>query len=137
MSSSTENRFLLDTHTLLWSVSNPERLGKASRDLLNDPENAVFASIVSYWEIAIKVSKGRLVLDIPLSQLAEIHRSLFRYQKLGLVFAHILALSELTYPSNGHRDPFDRTLVAQAKVEGLVLLSADEALDAYGVTRLW
>jgi len=125
---------LLDTHTFLWFVLDDAQLSRQARTLIEDPANDVVVSPASYWEIAIKVRLGKL--DLRSSYDDFMQRGI-----LGNDFA-ILPIeprhtSLLTTLPMHHRDPFDRLLVAQATVENFAIVSADEALDAYGVRRLW
>jgi PIN domain nuclease of toxin-antitoxin system len=127
-------RYLLDTHTLIWFLQDARELPSsvAKRIETDGAENHV--SIASIWEMAIKLSLGKL--RVPYSLNEDLPRLLEQnaFRILPLAFSHLQVLSELPFH---HRDPFDRTLVAQAQVEGLLLLSRDEAFDAYGVQRAW
>lgn len=121
-------RLLLDTHLVLWWLGDHPQLPKAAVTLIRDADHEVHVSQVSLWELAIKRSLGRLELD-----LAKLERAIpaqgFRW--LPIRNQHLLAVAELeTCP--GHRDPFDRLLVAQSRVEPLLLLTADRQLAAYG-----
>jgi len=122
-------RVLIDTHVLLWAWEDDPRLGRNGRKLLADPDQPVVVSIVCIWEIAIKKSIGKLGLDIQLDVLIGSLEA-FGFELLPVHPAHTLALADLPLH---HRDPFDRTLVAQAKQEGLHLLTADPRLRAYDV----
>lgn len=119
---------LLDTHIALWAVANNPRLPAAARDLIANPENGVAVSVASIWKIAIKHGvKG--AARIPVSA-AEAHDkfSLAGYELLPVVAAHALALEELPWH---HRDPFDRLIVAQARAEGMTLLTSDALVARY------
>lgn len=120
-------RLLLDTHVLLWAVAESRRLSAAARALIEEPDNELTFSSVSLWEVAIKAGLGRDDFRIDVRSL---RRALFdnNYAELPMTGAHAAALSAL--PAI-HRDPFDRMLVAQAIVEGLVLVSADPAIAKY------
>jgi PIN domain nuclease of toxin-antitoxin system len=127
-------RVLLDTHSWLWMRAEPERLSEASRQLLRNPESELFFSAASAWEIAIKFAAGKLRLPQPpvafvVQRLAE-----DRLGALPILHAHALHAGEL--PPH-HRDPFDRLLVAQARIEGLTLLTADRELAKYDVPIHW
>ncbi len=121
-------RLLLDTHCWLWMQVSPERIGSNALDQLTDPENALFLSSASSWEIAIKWALGKL----PLPQTPEeyVPRCLERQGVLGLPVQHRHALHTASLPPH-HRDPFDRLLVAQAQLERLTLVTADKKLAAY------
>ena len=127
-------RLLLDTHTFIYFVDHPEAIPPAARAELEDPANDVLLSVVSPWEMQIKVSLGKLRLEKTVVEMvqAELGRNALRL--LPVALEHIAALSQL--PSH-HRDPFDRLLVAQAMHEGLTLVSSDEAVAQYGPPILW
>ena len=121
-------RVLLDTHVLLWAAITPDRLAAATRALLDDPANELLFSAASLWEIAIKLARGRedFMVDP-----VDLRQALLAagYQEVAVTGAHALALLGLP---DLHRDPFDRILLAQARVEDLVLLTADDHLLRYG-----
>lgn len=120
---------LLDTHVFLWWRSAPERLPVAALEAVADAD-LVFVSAASAWEAAIKVSLGRLELPEPLE--AGVLASGF--ERLPITFAHAEAAAGL--PPH-HRDLFDRMLVAQARLEGLVLVTHDRHLARYEVDTFW
>ena len=115
----------------MWALSDPERLGRLARRVLEDPASEALASAASVWEIAIKASLGKI--DFPLSELAP-SLSAAGLGELPVDVRHATAVRHL--PAH-HRDPFDRMLVAQALVEGLVLVTRDRELGAYGVRTVW
>ena len=127
-------RLLLDTHTLLWLVENNPKLSVTAVNLLVDPGNDLLLSPATYWELAIKVSMGRYRLADRLSDYIEEAIRLYGLTFLPLTVAHAEAVVNLPHH---HKDPFDRMLIAQSIVEDVALVSSDEALDAYSVTRLW
>lgn len=121
---------LLDTHVALWAISDSKRLAKPTRSLLMAPQNSLWVSAVSVWEIAIKHALGRG--DMPVS--AQDALAFFREAGYGLLAVsadHAAAVAAL--PPH-HQDPFDRLLVAQAHLEPMHLLTADAKLLAYGGT---
>ncbi|HEX9353344.1 MAG TPA: type II toxin-antitoxin system VapC family toxin [Streptosporangiaceae bacterium] len=121
-------RLLLDTHVLLWWLDSPERLSDiASVAIANEP--AIFVSAVTAWEIAIKRAVGKL--DARFDVIVEIEQEGF--QQLPVTFEHALAAGSL---DPHHRDPFDRMLVAQARSEDLVLVTADLQMSKYDVRVL-
>lgn len=121
---------LLDTHAFLWWLMDDESLGGKARQAIADPESLVHVSAVSLWEIAIKQALGKLHVDSP-DLAAEIPNNGF--VELPVSGRHALAAGALP---RHHDDPFDRMLVAQARLAGLVLVTRDGALDAYDVPRL-
>ena len=123
-------RLLLDTHTLIWWALSPEKLPNRVLTQLSDVENTLSLSLVSIWEMQIKLQLGKLTLNLPLPELIGSQSQINGLQILAIELAHIWKLAAL--PSQ-HRDPFDRLLAAQALVEHLPLVS----IDAYQVERLW
>ena len=123
-------RLLLDTHVALWALTDSPRLASPARELILDPENEVWFSAATIWEIAIKHSLARK--DMPISGL-EASRLLVEagYIELPVTAAHAAATEQL--PPH-HTDHFDRILVAQAIVEPMRLLTHDRALLRYGTT---
>ena len=119
--------FLLDTHVLLWAASTPERLPADVRTLIENPETELVFSAASLWEVAIKSGLGRADFSVDPRLL---HRELLEndYTELAVTGAHA-AVVDLLPPI--HRDPFDRILVAQARAEGITLLTADEVVGRY------
>lgn len=129
-------RLLLDTHALLWySTADPQVSATASA-LIQDPANEVLVSPATFWEIAIKISIGKLALLQPYPDFLDACLNTYRFTVLHIQPQHLIYLANLPYQPN-HKDPFDRMLVAQARVQGISILSADVLLDAYGITRLW
>lgn len=120
---------LLDTHAFIWWRSDTSMLSAAAREAIGNAK-AVFVSMASAWETAIKISVGRL--RIADNFYAGIAHSGF--QKLPITFAHTERI--ITLPHH-HRDPFDRMLVAQAQADGLTLVTRDRRLGAYGVPVIW
>ena len=127
-------RLLLDTHVLLWALENESRLGLGARVAIADSRNAVWVSIASAWEIAIKTGIGRLELDGALEEIfpTEIARAGFRLLSISL--GHALAVRTLPHH---HRDPFDRLLVATALNLNATILTPDQAIHRYPVSYRW
>ena len=117
-------RLLLDTHVFLWWLADDERLKSAERAAIRDPENDVYLSSASIWEIVIKEGLGRL--RVP--ELPSVAASRLGLQPLPITFEHAEATAGLPVL---HHDPFDRVLMAQARVESLTLVSYDEAIRVY------
>ena len=118
---------LLDTHVLLWAAGVPERLPDDGRALLEDQDAKLFFSAASLWEVAIKSGLGRADLRVDPRVL---RRGLLEngYVELAVTGAHAVAV-DLLPPI--HKDPFDRLLIAQARVEGLTLVTADQVVARY------
>ncbi len=123
-------RVLLDTHVWLWMWGEPERLRNEARTIVEDPATELNVSAVSAWEIATKHAAGRLRLPASPEAWLMDPRHRRDVTELPITFEHAIRAGAL--PKH-HRDPFDRMLVAQAQVEGLVLLSADRMIEAYEV----
>ncbi|HEY3885353.1 MAG TPA: type II toxin-antitoxin system VapC family toxin [Vicinamibacterales bacterium] len=122
---------LLDTSTLLWALGEPERMSPRARRLVEAGDNVV--SVGSYWEIVIKTQKGLLSI----SDLATWWRratELTAARMLNIRASHITALAALPLL---HKDPFDRILIAQAKAEGLPLVTNDSSIGEYPIETLW
>ena len=122
---------LLDTHTLLWALSAPKKLGRAAMLAIRDPANRVLFSAASTWEIAIKAALGKLRADLTLVARAA-HEADF--EELPVTVTHTIRVQSL---APHHRDPFDRILIAQGLEEGLTIVTCDPAFQAYGVPTLF
>lgn len=124
---------LLDTHTFIWWDSDPAKLSAAAHAFIADPANEVLLSVVSVWEMVLKLQLGKLTLARPLPPILAHHQA-NGIQVLPVALSHVLAVETLPTP---HKDPFDRLLVAQANVEGAVLVSGDPIFAHYPVKVLW
>jgi PIN domain nuclease of toxin-antitoxin system len=120
-------KILLDTHLLRWAAGQPEKLSTAALELIENPENQLLFSAASLWEIAIKAGLGRsdFVVEPGLMRRGLLDNG---YEELSVSGAHAVALRGL--PAI-HKDPFDRILVAQAQVEGIVLVTSDDTVSQY------
>src|SRR5438132_365208 len=116
---------LLDTHILLWWLGNDPALSSTARKLIGDPQNAVFVSTVSLWEIWLKHSLGKLQLPEDFEEKLDGEG----FESLPLMPAHAREVARLPWH---HRDPFDRMLIAQARSGALQFVTADQATGAYG-----
>jgi len=127
-------KYLLDTHTLLWFLAGDRQLSGRARQLIEDPNNEIFLSIASLWEIAIKVNLEKLTLGKPFEELfpEQLH-----FNSIEILPITVDSLIKLIVLPLHHRDPFDRLIIAQALVEGLPIIGRDTAFDAYGVSRQW
>jgi PIN domain nuclease of toxin-antitoxin system len=127
-------KLLLDTHSFLWFIGGSDRLSSTARSLIEDSDNQPLLSMASLWEMAIKVSIGRLKLSLPFEELIPEQMDLNGIDVLDIRTEHVARVVHLPFH---HRDPFDRLLIAQAKVESVPIVGADEAFDAYTITRMW
>lgn len=131
-------KYLLDTHALLFALYEPERLSQKARRAIEDPLSHLFVSSASAWEIATKHRLGKLTeYDLNIQVLLTDYRGQLRRlgaSDLPIESPHALLAESFEAP---HKDPFDRILAAQAKLENLVVISKDPALDAFGILRLW
>ena len=127
-------RLLLDTHAYLWWVEGAPALGRRARAAVANPDNEVFFSIASCWELAIKLSLGKLRLTQGLDRFVPDQLARNGFVLAGLDFRHVVRVSDLPFH---HRDPFDRVLVAQALQDELAIVSADRVFRKYGVTVVW
>jgi PIN domain nuclease of toxin-antitoxin system len=125
---------LLDTHTFLWWESQPEKLSSKAFALCDDAKNQLVLSVASVWEMQIKVQAGKLRTRRSLEEMIHQEERENGLRVLPIELPHVLALRDL--PAY-HRDPFDRLLVCQAKVEGFAIVSVDKALSGYPVEILW
>jgi PIN domain nuclease of toxin-antitoxin system len=117
-------RLLLDTHTLLWWLDGGKKLSSESRAAIANPENEIFVSAVSAWEIVLKKSIGKLRAPANLDAELQTHE----FTKLPILFSHISELEKLPWI---HKDPFDRILLAQSVAENLRVITRDPHILAY------
>jgi PIN domain nuclease of toxin-antitoxin system len=124
---------LLDTHCWLWMQAEPEKFSAAARELVEDARTELLFSAASSWEIAIKYALGRLALPEPPAAYVPDRMASSGVTALPVQHTHALAVAELP---RHHRDPFDRLLVAQARIEGVPILTADPEFSRYDVEVL-
>lgn len=126
------NKLLLDTHALIWFVTNDANLPVSTREMIESAET-VFFSIAGLWEIAIKINIGKLTLQ---GNFEDIEPQLIAtgIKILPVTFNDTV---QFRYLPLHHRDPFDRILVVQAINNSLVLISRDVVFDAYSIQRVW
>jgi PIN domain nuclease of toxin-antitoxin system len=130
-------KLLLDTHTLIWLFDGSNKLSELAKGEIENRENHLFTSVVSFWEIAIKISIGKLEMDLSMEDLQKLDW-INGIEILPVRVEHTFLLRTLPFH---HKDPFDRLLFSQAKSEGIKLLSGDEMFDPYfnenGVEKIW
>jgi PIN domain nuclease of toxin-antitoxin system len=120
---------LLDTHTLIWLLSEPERLSDVALERVEDTANTVYVSVISIWEIGIKTSKGKFRSPPDLDRALERQR----FQTLPVTLRHARAVEALP---DHHGDPFDRMLICQAQLDDLTLITSDRTMRRYPVAVL-
>jgi PIN domain nuclease of toxin-antitoxin system len=130
---SPSSGLLLDTHAFLWAASNPSELSVAARAAIEDSSREVFVSAAVAWEIAIKYGLGKLELPHAPATYVPARIASLGFKPLAISVEHAVAVASL--PAY-HNDPFDRILVAQAQVEGLILITNDAAVRRYPVETL-
>ncbi len=127
-------RYLVDTHVFIWWNTSSTRLPAKVQSLFRDPNETLFLSLASVWEMQIKIQLGKLTLPAPLSILLQRQQQTNAIQILPITLPHVLELASLP---DLHRDPFDRLLIAQARVEKASLISDDATIKKYPVTVVW
>jgi PIN domain nuclease of toxin-antitoxin system len=127
-------KYLLDTSVFLWSTGSPDKLNRQATKILSASASELYLSPASSWEIAIKFALGSLALSKPPSQFIPRAMRTLELRPLDITHSHSLAAGELPLH---HKDPFDRMLIAQARAEALVLLTADAVFKAYDVDTVF
>jgi PIN domain nuclease of toxin-antitoxin system len=127
-------RLLLDTHTLLWWLTESPSLPASARKLIANKNNDVLVSAASAWEIATKVRLGKLPIAVDLAHDFIAYLEQERFETLAVSADHGIRAGLLPGP---YKDPFDRMLIAQALAENLAIVSNDVVFDGYGVKRVW
>jgi len=125
--------YLIDTNVLLWSLENSPKLSKKAREAITNSENEIYVSIASIWEIAIKLSIGKLDLAFTLDDIIE------EIDYLGFIILPISldALREVRTMPFHHKDPFDRLIIGQAQVGKIVVISSDQKFMSYNIKIIW
>ena len=126
--------YLLDTHTFLWLISEPEKLSPKAKDIIKKPDNALFLSSASGWEVVIKTQIGKLFLpeqpDIYIPKQMELNS----IELLAITMKHALNIFNLPYI---HKDPFDRILISQSIIENIPIITSDTLITKYNVNIVW
>ena len=126
-------KLLVDTQSFIWFVENDKQLPSKIKNELEDPDNTIIISIASLWEMAIKMSLGKLKLSCDIAKMID---KLYQngIEIFPILPKHIIKLTTLEYL---HRDPFDRIIISQGLSENMTIVSSDEVFDDYKVTRKW
>lgn len=127
-------KLLFDTHAFLWWESEPEKLSPTALVLCEDKSNQLLLSVVSVWEMQIKIQLGKLKLKKSLKEIIERQLSENDLKILSVELNHALTLKDL---DNHHKDPFDRLIISQAKVEKLAIISGDKVISRYDIEVIW
>ena len=127
-------KLLLDTQCWLWWFANPERLNTEAIELIGEEKNQLYLSVASIWEIAIKVSLGKLNLPEPPSEYVPSRMMMLGTTSVDIKGIHAIGAASLPYH---HRDPFDRMLIAQSQIEQMQILTADSVFNQYDVNLIW
>ena len=127
-------RILLDTHAFLWWIDDNRALSRKARKSISDSSNECLLSLASCWEIATKVSLGKLVLPGVVDRFIPEQLAVNAFRQLTIEFRHVARVASLPFH---HRDPFDRLLAAQALEEQCAIVSADPVFKRYGIERIW
>jgi PIN domain nuclease of toxin-antitoxin system len=122
-------RLLVDTHILIWFLEGNSSLTQPRQQLIIDSDNDIFVSIACLWEIAIKISTGKLNLSLSMKEIVD-YLGKENFKILSITSEHIIEIEKLPFY---HKDPFDRILIAQAKVESLALITDDKHMKLYNV----
>jgi len=127
-------KLLLDTHTFIWWDSESSQIPETTLDILKNPDTELLLSLVSVWEIQIKAHLGKLELQEPLLEIVQRQESQNEIVILPITLDHIIELEQLPWH---HKDPFDRLLIAQSRIETAVLVSKDPAFESYDCQIFW
>jgi PIN domain nuclease of toxin-antitoxin system len=126
--------YMLDTHTFLWFINDDSSLSSTAKTLIENRENAIYLSIASIWEMAIKVSLGRLETPSPFTDFIDEQLSKNTIVLLDIKTEHTGIVATLPFY---HRDPFDRLIIAQSQSEDFPIIGRDMVFDEYGIERHW
>jgi len=127
-------KYLLDTHAFLWFVSDDSRLSPRARSIIKDRNQEVYFSAASAWEMSIKIRLGRLTIEEELEPFIVKQLAENNFSTLSITVLHSLYTSKLP---EIHKDPFDRMIIAQSKLENMSLISKDKNIKKYKVPMVW
>jgi len=125
-------RILLDTHILLWALSNDEKLPEKAKELIKNEENEIYYSVISLWEVEIKHLAHPDIMPVSAEEIAD-YCEQSGYKRVIIKEIHVFAMKELKREKNAqpHKDPFDRMLICQADVENMVFITHDSLISCY------
>jgi PIN domain nuclease of toxin-antitoxin system len=125
---------IIDTHALLWIVTEDAKLSKQAKNIYLNSGNTILFSLASIWEMAIKISLNKLLLEESLNEFIQNQIKGNDIKILNIDIQHVLSLENLPFH---HRDPFDRLIISQCINENIPILSSDKLFDPYPVKRIW
>ena len=126
-------RYILDTHTLIWYFEDNSELSFKAKSIIEDIDNEIFVSMASLWEIGIKVGLGKLIIPFDIDEII----ARIRKESMNMITIDIKHVKGIQTLPHHHRDPFDRMIIAQAKVDNCTVITRDATFDAYDVPILW
>lgn len=126
--------YLLDTHTFLWFITADPALSATAQAIIETADHDLFLSVASLWEMAIKISLGKLEVAEPFTEFMQAQMHENHIQVYPIQLAHLGPVTTLPFH---HRDPFDRLLIAQSLTDHLPVIGRDAIFDAYGIQRVW
>ena len=126
-------KYLIDTHILIWALTEPSKLTQITKNIIEQNENEIFVSIISFWEIAIKRSLGKLKLGVSLQEFYDATLNA-NISILQIEFQNILILDTLPFH---HDDPFDRIIISQSITENLPIITKDKKFKFYDIDIVW
>ena len=127
-------KLLLDAHALLWFIGNDPQLSSAAREKIESQDHEKLVSVASLWEIALKLSLGKLRLPLPFAEVFPRQLEVNGFELLPVSCVQLNQLAELPFH---HRDPFDRLLIAQALADGLTIVTRDSTFSQYPAKTIW
>ncbi|MBN1290433.1 MAG: type II toxin-antitoxin system VapC family toxin [Candidatus Latescibacteria bacterium] len=127
-------KYLIDTHVLLWIITEDKKLSDIVKQIYLNSENEIFFSLACIWEMAIKISLGKIFIDQPLDKFIDKYIKGSNIEILMIDLQDVIKIETLPF---FHRDPFDRLIIAQSIEKDIPILSSDSIFDAYTVKRIW
>lgn len=128
-----KNTYLLDTHTILWYLDGDEALSQTAKELIEDRKNEIYLSIVSIWEIAIKINIGKLTLPYSFKKL----KDKLKNEDIKILPIQVEDTEYYLDLPFYHKDPFDRIIISQSVVSNIKIIGRDKIFDEYECKRIW